>query len=157
MGFSRQEYWSGLPCPSPGDLPDPEIGPRSHALQADSLPSGATRKSWWTHCLFLGTSSAPQTCLASVTAYWAFLNLSLPTRSLSSCTIATCIKLISPEEVRSGELAKHTVAWFERGWPEVTNIWKLSSLRAQHFQQNHSTWNMAATESVMAEPTCLPN
>ena len=33
-GFSRQEYWSGLPCPSPGDLPDPGIEPRSPALQA---------------------------------------------------------------------------------------------------------------------------
>ena len=37
MGFSRQEYWSGLPCPPPGDLPDPGIQPRSSALQADSL------------------------------------------------------------------------------------------------------------------------
>ena len=37
MGFSRQEYWSGLPFPSPGDLPDPGIEPRSLALQADSL------------------------------------------------------------------------------------------------------------------------
>ena len=39
MGFSRQEYWSGLPFPSPGDLPDPGIEPRSPALQADALPS----------------------------------------------------------------------------------------------------------------------
>ena len=38
MGFSRQEYWSGLPCPPPGDLPDPGIEPVSLALQADSLP-----------------------------------------------------------------------------------------------------------------------
>ena len=37
MGFSRQEYWSGLPLPSPGDLPDPGIEPGSPALQADSL------------------------------------------------------------------------------------------------------------------------
>ena len=37
MVFSRQEYWSGLPFPSPEDLPDPEIEPRSPALQADSL------------------------------------------------------------------------------------------------------------------------
>ena len=40
MGFSRQEYWSGLPCPPPGDLPKPEIesmSPASPALQADSL------------------------------------------------------------------------------------------------------------------------
>ena len=38
-GFSRPEYWSGLPFPSPGDLPDLGIEPRSLALQADSLPS----------------------------------------------------------------------------------------------------------------------
>ena len=39
MGFSWQEYWSGLPFPSPGDLSDPGIKPGSPALQADSLPS----------------------------------------------------------------------------------------------------------------------
>ena len=39
MGFPRQECWSGLPCPPPGDLPDPGIKPESSALQADSLPS----------------------------------------------------------------------------------------------------------------------
>ena len=39
MEFSRQEYWSGLPFPSPGDLPDPEVEPGSPVLQADSLPS----------------------------------------------------------------------------------------------------------------------
>ena len=39
MGFSRQEYWSGLPFPSPGDLPNPGIEPWSPALQMDSLPS----------------------------------------------------------------------------------------------------------------------
>ena len=46
MGFSRQEYWSGLPFPSLGDLPDPGIEPGSPALQADALPSelpGKTR------------------------------------------------------------------------------------------------------------------
>ena len=37
MGFSRQEYWSGLPFPSPGDLPNPGIEPRSPAPQADAL------------------------------------------------------------------------------------------------------------------------
>ena len=39
MGFSRKEYWSGLPFPSPGDLPNPEIEPGSPALEADSLPT----------------------------------------------------------------------------------------------------------------------
>ena len=45
MEISRQEYWNGLPFPSPGDLPDSEIKPRSPALQADSLPAEpATRE-----------------------------------------------------------------------------------------------------------------
>ena len=45
MKFSRQEYWSGLPCPSVGDLPDPGIEPGYPALQADSLWLGATQES----------------------------------------------------------------------------------------------------------------
>ena len=45
MGFSRKEYWSGFPFPSPGDLPDPQIEPRSIALQADSLPTELPGKS----------------------------------------------------------------------------------------------------------------
>ena len=39
LGFSRQEYWSGLPFPSPGDLPSPGIKPGSPALQTDALQS----------------------------------------------------------------------------------------------------------------------
>ena len=39
MEFSRKQYWSGLSCPSPGKLPNPDIEPKSPALQADSLPS----------------------------------------------------------------------------------------------------------------------
>ena len=38
MGFSRQEYWSGVALPSPGDLPSPRTEPRSPTVQADSLP-----------------------------------------------------------------------------------------------------------------------
>ena len=45
MGFSRKEYWSGFPFPSPGDLPDLQIEPRSIALQADSLPTELPGKS----------------------------------------------------------------------------------------------------------------
>ena len=59
MDFSRQEYWSGLPFPSPGDLPDPGIEPRSPALQADALTSeppglfscSVVSKSLWPHGL----------------------------------------------------------------------------------------------------------
>ena len=55
MGFSRQEYWSGLPFPSLVDLPDPGIKPRSPALQADALtsePPGQVPKGYLTQpCL----------------------------------------------------------------------------------------------------------
>ena len=46
QGFSRQEYWSGLPCPPPGYLPNPGIKPRYLALQADSLLSEPAGKPW---------------------------------------------------------------------------------------------------------------
>ena len=46
MGFSRQEYWSGLPFPSPGNLPDPGIKPRSPTLSTDALPSEPPGKPW---------------------------------------------------------------------------------------------------------------
>ena len=61
MGFSRQEYWNGLPCPTPGDLPDPGIEPGSSALQADSSLSEARGKPQNTgvgcHALLQGISS----------------------------------------------------------------------------------------------------
>ena len=53
MGFSRQEYWSQLPFPSPGDLPNPGIEPRSPALQANSLPTELQGKQR-TSCEMLG-------------------------------------------------------------------------------------------------------
>ena len=46
IGFSREEYWSGLPFPSPGDLPDPGIETGSLALQADSLPTELPGKTY---------------------------------------------------------------------------------------------------------------
>ena len=68
MGFSRQEYWSGLPFPSPGDLPDPGIEPKSPALQADALPSEPPGKPFghWTtsHSSLSPTSSLPSMATA---------------------------------------------------------------------------------------------
>ena len=63
MGFSRQEYWSGLPFPSPGDLPDPGIEPASPALQADSYQlsyEGSPRTLEWVACPFSSGSSQPR-------------------------------------------------------------------------------------------------
>ena len=49
MEFSRQEYWSGLPFPSPGDPPNPAIEPRSPALQTHFLPTEPPEKPSFTH------------------------------------------------------------------------------------------------------------
>ena len=49
MGFFRQEYWSGLPCPPPGNLPNPGIESRSPTLQVDPLPSEPPGKPIFLH------------------------------------------------------------------------------------------------------------
>ena len=53
MGFPRQEYWNGFPLPSPGDLPDPGIEPRSPALQVDALLSELLGKPSYLTSFFL--------------------------------------------------------------------------------------------------------
>ena len=60
MEFSRQEYRSGLPCPSPGGLPDPGIESGTSALQADSLPSEP-----------VGESPRAEVVVAEVGGYWS--------------------------------------------------------------------------------------
>ena len=60
MGFSRQEYWSGLPFPSPEDVPDPGIEPGSPALQADALLSEAQGKSSFPYLANKATNVWPQ-------------------------------------------------------------------------------------------------
>ena len=62
MGFSRQEYWSGLPFPSPGDLPNPGTEPRSPALQADALPSEPPGKPLCGELLCLFRVERPHSC-----------------------------------------------------------------------------------------------
>ena len=80
-GFSRQQYWSGLPCPPPGDLPNPEVKPRSPALQADSLltePPGKPKENEQMQIPF---------------AFFFFFNIYLVTLSLNSARgvfVASC-------------------------------------------------------------------
>ena len=69
MGFSRQEYWSGLPFPSPGDLPSPEIKPTNPAFQADSLQrsrQGSPRKRLHQNCWACAPEPRGRDCRAHV-------------------------------------------------------------------------------------------
>ena len=69
--FSRQEHWGGLPCPPPGDLPNPGIEPGSHTLQADSLlfePPGKTKNTG------VGSLSLLQGIFSSQELNWGLLH-----------------------------------------------------------------------------------
>ena len=72
MGFSRQEYWSGVPFPSPGDLPDPGIEPRSPALEADALTSEPPGKPYSTHHTALHGMVGDGECVDSDPGPWGF-------------------------------------------------------------------------------------
>ena len=104
-GFSRQVYWSGLPCPSPRNLLNPGIEPRSTALQVDSWPSEPSMKlltlvrqfshsimsdSLWPHGLqhtrLLYPSSTPGACSnLCPLSQWCHLTISSSVISFSSC------------------------------------------------------------------------
>ena len=71
IGFSRQEYWSGLPFPPPGDLPNPGMEPRSPALQADSLPAEPQGKPWNTG---VGSLSLLQGIFLTQESNWGLLH-----------------------------------------------------------------------------------
>ena len=91
MGFSRQEYWSGLPFPSPGDLPNPGIEPGSPVLEADALtsePPGSFARSKFRVPNRVITHSRPP-------AVGSLPNqLSTPTRPRSALTVPTQLPFI---------------------------------------------------------------
>ena len=72
MGFSRQEYWSGLPFPYPGDLPNPGIEPRSPALQADTLTSEPPGKHVYMYKHFLYMHTIPRNMRKNLATLVAF-------------------------------------------------------------------------------------
>ena len=87
MRFSRQEYWSGLPFPSPGDLPDAGIEPKSPALQEDSLSTELQGKpdlvnylevylliskhGLTSHCIINTVLFTVEICISKLTALWS--------------------------------------------------------------------------------------
>ena len=87
MGFSRQEYWSGLQFPSPEDLPDPEIEPWSSALQADSLLSESLGKPQFGLYIFIKSSVTHwhQSFLAAVIRIFFIVSFRAKTDLSVSC------------------------------------------------------------------------
>ena len=102
MGFSRQEYWSGLPFPSPGDLPDPGIEPRSPALQADALTSEPPGKPHTHLGMLIKLSSncpAQETDSQSHLLLTCYSSFSVQSSS-SPCQIHACVKWCFSAPVR---------------------------------------------------------
>ena len=81
MGFSRQEYWSGLPFPPPGDLPDPQIEPMTPTLQASSLLSEPPGK----HKSFISRGKFHGPSLEGLPWKTDFLNIYTYPKSTFSC------------------------------------------------------------------------
>ena len=107
MGFSRQEYWPGFPCPLLGDLPNPVIKPGSPELQANSSP---LRHLYWTTSILLFSHSvtsqrfvtpwtaAHQACL-SLTISWSLLKLVSIESVMPSNHLILCQPLLLPPSV----------------------------------------------------------
>ena len=119
MGFSRQEYWSGLPFPSPGDLPDPGIKPGSPALQGNSLPTELWGKPK-THTLWSPKENREEKCqqvwvlfppllesMNDINVPFIILLQELPTYWLVSCSAPTN-RLILERPVRVPRKATST-------------------------------------------------
>ena len=116
IGFSRQEYWSELPCPPPGDLPNPGVKPGSPTLQADSLPSEPPGK--------------PKTCTVSDLYHYygcsriqPIFNLRAALKSSQETTSLICIKRFSG--VLNGvSLAQEDVIAFPPTVRSLLEVWE---------------------------------
>ena len=94
MEFSRQEYWNGLPFPSPGALPDPGVKPRSPTFQADSLPFEPPEKPPHNSIYLVQFRSVSQSCLTLCNPMTAVRHT-----SLSITNFLNLLKLMSVESV----------------------------------------------------------
>ena len=94
--FSRHTYWSGLPCPPPGELPDPGIEPKSPVVQVDSLPTEPPRKPRAPIPTFRAFSSVQSLCRVQLSVTpWT----TAPQASLSITNSWSLPKLMSIESV----------------------------------------------------------
>ena len=123
MKFSMQEYWSGLPLPSPGDLPNPRIEPGSPALQADSLPTELWRKPSAYNSVTLPLAKMKPTGSRLSTTDWDMWHSSLCSVAQSCQTVCDPMDCILPGSSVHRILQARILEWvaisFSRGssWP----------------------------------------
>ena len=109
VGFSRQEYWSGLPFPSPGDLPNPGTEPRSPAWQADALPSEPPEK---IHSLLSPISShfpCGSLCLKTLSPHLYLLKNIVSFLALFKCLSGKDTSMFAPVQINPFLLWAHWI------------------------------------------------
>ena len=126
MEFSRQEYWSGLPCPTPKYLPNPGIKPGSPALQADSL-SLSYQGSPYSYisqfsCSLLSNSVTPWTAARqvslSITNSWSLLKLMSIESEMPSNQLVLCHPLLLPPSIFPSVRVFSNESVLRIRWPE---------------------------------------
>ena len=144
MGLSRQEYWSGLPFPSPGDFPNPGFEPGSPALQADSLPSESPGK--------------PPTIIGNKK------NVSPLLQFLTSFSLNPCVSEISIyilQGSKSTAFYKQTCLLFEEG-PYLGRacrykgvfFWQSPDWESSHIHRE--SWESCHTQTLFKHAATLP-
>ena len=140
MGFSRREYWSGLPFPSPGDLPDPGIKPRTPAIQADSLPTELPGDSqiYMYHIFFIHS------------LFWWLLRLVAQTVKCLPTMWETWVQSLGQEDLLEKGIYSSILAW-GIPWKEGPGgLQSMGSQRAGHdWLTNTFTFNIIITNDII--------
>ena len=114
MGFLRPEYWSGQPFPSPGDLPNPGIKPRSPTLQVDSLPAEPQHKPLGSLMLLQMASFHSFLWLGNIPLYVCTTSsLSIPLLTFRLLPCPDCSKQCCNEQWCSCILSDHVFLWIQ--------------------------------------------
>ena len=129
MEFSRQEYWSQLPFPSPGDLPNPGIEPRSPALWADCLPSEPSGKPPVTTMFLRHTQEfgSLEFTLMTIIYHWKSLESSSRGLPCQTCLFKTNTPAAEPRKnsCNNPERKQFMVAWTKAaavGWGKADGL-----------------------------------
>ena len=136
MEFSRQEYWSGLPVPSPQNIPNPGIKPRSSTLQADSLPSEPPGKPM---CIHESQSEVTQSC----PTLCDLMDCSLPGSSVHGIFQARILEWVAISPSRRSPprdwtqisciVGRHFTVWDTREVPEQVKLSLLNSPQSRNW------------------------
>ena len=165
MGFSRQEYWSGLPCPPPGDPLNPGIKPRSPPLQADSLPSETPGKPKNTGkvslSLLQGIFLMQESNWGLLHCRWILYRLRYQESTLWSCTHTNLVSnsiLLKLCRRKNTRLLLPWILWHSPAWlynlSLLTKICKMAVQKDMHSSSPVRTTKLQLTAEQQSTGEC---